>query len=576
MDTSNLTKDVYVSTNQHQFHVAGNDVPDHPFFRDDFQYCLQTASGIAQKAVDECEELLRTIPVAYVRNLCATADSLTRYRPGAEKIIGVLGDSGQGQSSLINSLLHYPELAVVGDAGSACTSVAIEYRYKKGNQMTDYEVEVRKLPKSKVRKVLKQLVWDYRQLYLLIMEEDEGGDDYNACKRASEFALSTLETAFKHHEEFSASAMQRICNEEDEDKFVLQLMTWYKELEWPRRDNDDEATDIAIRRAATIADCNDITGKYMEDKIWPFIKVIRVYLDSTFLKAGLVLVDLPGLKDRNRAREKTTEDYIARCDYVLIVAGISRVITDQSVAAGVETILELTPTHLLQGTQKNRGLAIVCTKMDVITERSVRKKFEKRNLLDLDTMKELDDSVATATRANDRKTASLFKLKLKDILIHTRNNLVKTGLYKVYGDRVPALRIFPVSNKIYENFMDDESEINVDDTGIPELRRSMLQLAGDAQLEVGINYISSGIGKMLRCGLIWAARNSKSIPSSGQEDLLELTKEKEKRSRSCKDKMAIKLYNFPKETVMRFVEKKYDLWQQAALDEEFKWHPKKE
>ena len=68
----------------------------------------------------------------------------------------------------------------------------------------------------------------------------------------------------------------------------------------------------------------ELTG----DNFWPFIKIIRIYLKATVLEGGLVLVDLPGLRDVNLAKAKATEEYLLKADHIFIVAPIDRAISN--------------------------------------------------------------------------------------------------------------------------------------------------------------------------------------------------------------------------------------------------------
>ena len=74
------------------------------------------------------------------------------------------------------------------------------------------------------------------------------------------------------------------------------------------------------------------------------------------LRSGLVLVDLPGLRDLNSARQKITERYLVKCDEIFVLCDSGRATTD----AGVMAVFKLA---------KRAGLSnvgIICTKSDAI------------------------------------------------------------------------------------------------------------------------------------------------------------------------------------------------------------------
>ncbi|OAA82100.1 Dynamin, GTPase domain protein [Akanthomyces lecanii RCEF 1005] len=87
---------------------------------------------------------------------------------------------------------------------------------------------------------------------------------------------------------------------------------------------------------------------------WPFIRRIKVSLNAHILSKGLVLVDLPGLRDLNAARRNITERYLRECDDIFAVCGIGRVTTDQS----VQDVLRM-PRH-----RSDTNIGVVCTKSD--------------------------------------------------------------------------------------------------------------------------------------------------------------------------------------------------------------------
>jgi hypothetical protein len=63
---------------------------------------------------------------------------------------------------------------------------------------------------------------------------------------------------------------------------------------------------------------------------WPLIKVVRLYVKHHVFKAGLILVDLPGVHDSNAARAKVADDYMKSCSGLFIVSPITRAVDDKS------------------------------------------------------------------------------------------------------------------------------------------------------------------------------------------------------------------------------------------------------
>lgn len=75
---------------------------------------------------------------------------------------------------------------------------------------------------------------------------------------------------------------------------------------------------------------------------------------------------MTGLHDTNLARVKATQDYLLRCDKILIVTKIGRAITDQSLKT---TLFAAVSRHIPVEWDASVGqklkLAVVCTSAEV-------------------------------------------------------------------------------------------------------------------------------------------------------------------------------------------------------------------
>ncbi len=199
-----------------------------------------------------------------------------------------------GKSNLINSLLHYPDVAKTvrvsshladprvidpvtylvffqGDIGSACTSVVTEYRQKTNEHSAPITIEVEYLSASEIETVVKELLWSYRRLYLPDVESDEtSAQDYARYERESLQAWSALEAAFKHKPEFDQHRL-RDMSDGALERITSQLTEWSREIRWP--EGGDNGTWRST--AETAEECCEKTGLFMADRYWPFTKIIR-------------------------------------------------------------------------------------------------------------------------------------------------------------------------------------------------------------------------------------------------------------------------------------------------------------
>ncbi|CAI5778775.1 Hypothetical predicted protein [Podarcis lilfordi] len=66
-------------------------------------------------------------------------------------------------------------------------------------------------------------------------------------------------------------------------------------------------------------------------EFWPIVKCVRIRLaKAEVLRTGAVLVDLPGVRDANAARDSVAKEYLKNCRAVWVVASITRAVDDKT------------------------------------------------------------------------------------------------------------------------------------------------------------------------------------------------------------------------------------------------------
>lgn len=78
-------------------------------------------------------------------------------------------------------------------------------------------------------------------------------------------------------------------------------------------------------------------------------------MNAHILSRGLILVDLPGLRDLNSARRIITERYLLECNEIFAICNIGRAATDE----GVRQVFDLADRARLS------NVGIVCIRSDV-------------------------------------------------------------------------------------------------------------------------------------------------------------------------------------------------------------------
>ncbi|KID65368.1 Dynamin, GTPase domain protein, partial [Metarhizium hybridum] len=477
------------------YDVLNEETPCHPFFSNTFQATLQKGLRIAKAATDVLKSV-RSVQGSGLDSLLKEGEDLCAFHGTNTRTIAILGDSGQGKSSLINSLLHFPRLAKTGDSGSACTSVVTEYRQKKPNQKDNILIEVEILSRSEIEEVLTDYLWKYRLFYNAEDNTELETEEHRICEADASQAWSALDTAFRHHQEFSKQFLQDDSSGAVE-RIKAKLVRWAEEIDWP----DDVVDSVWRSSARDSRECFEMTRKFMGDKHWPFTKIIRVYINAQILKTGIVLADLPGLQDTNLARVKATQDYLMKCNSVFIVANISRAITDQSLKSSLFSVLSRhVPLELEESGAKALRIAVICTRAEDIDIENARQEFcGPGNSVDLDECDKLESELEAARRTGDSAQKKRLKLKHRLLFIEARNQHVKRGLQSAYASKIPdqTLDVFCVSNKIYEKHVPKGNSEFVAASGIPELRRFCHTITADAQLQEATHFLKSSIPSFL-------------------------------------------------------------------------------
>lgn len=138
--------------------------------------------------------------------------------------------------------------------------------------------------------MVEELLWSFRQLFLprLDTEQEIDSEEQKRIERESTVAKSALESVFHQQKGFSVDFLSD-NSEGASERIKIQLLEWIKNIEFPADDSG-----LWKASADTSDECQELTSAFLEDRLWPFTKMIRVYLDAEVLKTGVVLADLPG------------------------------------------------------------------------------------------------------------------------------------------------------------------------------------------------------------------------------------------------------------------------------------------
>lgn len=269
-------------------------------------------------------------------------------------VIGVIGNTGAGKSSLINALLDEERL-VPTNCMRACTAVVTSLAW---NECDDANARFR----AEIEFIQPE-DWE-RELNVLSAEildaagnisteinnaDSEAGVAYSKIKavypdmskdeiRKSSVADMMLRPAV-------ASVLGSTLNVDDSDagRFYQRLQHYV--------DSKEKVTKVTKK------------GEKNEMEFWPLIKIVKIYTKSDALSTGAVVVDLPGVHDSNAARAQVAQNFIKQCTGLWIVAPINRAVDDK---AAQSLLGESFKRQLkLDGTYSR--VSFICSKTDDIS-----------------------------------------------------------------------------------------------------------------------------------------------------------------------------------------------------------------
>ncbi|KAA8898231.1 hypothetical protein FN846DRAFT_910178 [Sphaerosporella brunnea] len=274
-----------------------------------------------ERGVDRGLELLykldRALEGAQTEEGKAWLAQIAKIRKQAEFqrcVIGVVGNTGAGKSSVINALLEEERL-VPTSCMRACTAVVTEISY---NTETDhpYRAKIEFISEADWLKELKAL---WQDLF------DEYGEMRNVSRDAdAQVAWEKIKAVYpgKTKETLTKTSPDSLVREPS----VKMVLGKTRVLE----NTDSFKFYKDLQRYVDSAEKSKDDKKPKGMEFWPLIQVVKIFVKSEPLKTGAVVVDLPGVHDANAARAAVADSYMQKCTGLWIVAPITRAVDDKS------------------------------------------------------------------------------------------------------------------------------------------------------------------------------------------------------------------------------------------------------
>lgn len=214
--------------------------------------------------------------------------------------VALLGGTGAGKSTLVNSLLG--ALVLPTSPISVCTSSITRVRYKSGSE---YSAAIEIVP---INTWLKQV--------------DLAAEDIKSAKQGDNDDGSYINTNVISDDE--SSRIRAIYGDEAYEKFIQDGDTGHLVL--PLEIQNAFNQNVIDLRFDNTEELRKGIKRYLESKesFWPVVRSVTIEGPFEAFDHGGELVDLPGLNDPNEAREEMTKSFLESAKFVWVVFNMKR------------------------------------------------------------------------------------------------------------------------------------------------------------------------------------------------------------------------------------------------------------
>ncbi|KAI1383566.1 uncharacterized protein F4822DRAFT_421029 [Hypoxylon trugodes] len=315
---------------------------------------LEAGAAIRVTLLNQLEASLSTVNAPAVSVWLNAVEELEKSAEPARTVIGVVGNTGGGKSSIINSILDEERLLPT-NCLRACTASPTEISFNHSEDPSElYRAEVEFLTKQEWVSELEVLFSD------LFDGNGEILREYKNAESEAGVAFAKLRAVYPHKtkEMIVKGTPESFANEPAVrgvlgDTKVLKdksAKSIYGRLQH-YVDSKEKVTRVGSRKS-------NVQMEY-----WPLIKVVRIYTKADALSTGAVIVDLPGVQDSNAARAAVAQKYMKSCTGLWIVAPITRAVDDKT----AKSLLGDSFKRQLKYDGAYSAVSFICSKTDDIS-----------------------------------------------------------------------------------------------------------------------------------------------------------------------------------------------------------------
>ncbi|KAK3357103.1 hypothetical protein B0T25DRAFT_589476 [Lasiosphaeria hispida] len=435
--------------------------------------CSEPSAEKLEAAIEPACEILDNIQAAFVKakgvseilKWTKSINDLKTQTVASRTIVGVVGSTGSGKSSIINAVLDEEDL-VPTSSMRACTAVITEIAYNHSNEeKQEYRADIHFISTDEWMKELQVLFSDLNGETQYTMEHS------NHDTEAS-IAMSKVRSVYPDICSRDLQSLEVTPKSLAKKPLVSSVLGTVKRLSAP---NSKQLLD-QVRTFIDSKEKNRDQGqKPLVMEYWPLVKVVKLFVKSRILETGLVLVDLPGVQDSNVARSAVAKSYIQQCAGLWIVAPVTRAVDDKSAQNLLGDAFKR--QLLLDGTHSS--VTFICSKTDDLStteslrvmgpaepasqlhsqQRAAEKEFVKmkKDLTELESLiMEQDELMEQCNKNIDCLDAALSRAEDENVL------LVSPSASRKRKPRQAALRPPKKPKKATSDFEDSNIDLNSD------------------------------------------------------------------------------------------------------------------
>lgn len=382
------------------------------------QKLIQTGDlNLLEAGVERAVKVLDTLRTTFAKHensedaqeWIKTIDRLKVQAERKRTVVGVVGNTGAGKSSVINAILDEERL-VPTNCMRACTAVVTEISWNKDhNPFAKYRAEIEFFSKDEWEKELTILLKEFLTEDGTISRETSDPNTDAGIAWAKFHAVYPM----KAKETLAKTTIAQFLAEKSVANIVGTTKKIHRQEVGPFYNELQRYVD-SKEKASGMKSKKDKEKKTVEMEYWPLIKVVKLYTKSEALSTGAVIVDLPGVHDANAARAAVAQGYMKQCTGLWIVAPINRAVDDKA----AKSLLGDSFKRQLKYDGGFSSVTFICSKTDDIsvTEAIDSLELDDENAeLEEKRQEQLDEVERNARKINElQESASVYQQAIQD------------------------------------------------------------------------------------------------------------------------------------------------------------------